>query len=216
VKTVKRRGRTATRTNDPERTKANIIQIATEEFSEVGYSGARIDRIADKMNTSKRMIYYYFGSKEGLYSAVLLEYYRQLRGAEADLRLDEKPPLEALAELMEFTFDYHAANADNVRLVMVENIHKGKHIKQMPTLEPINTSVIDTVGRICARGVAEGVIRADVKPWDVYTSIAALSFFNVSNRYTFSAIFNHDMISPEAAAERRAAVVDMMIRYVKV
>src|SRR4051812_39298187 len=109
VKKVKRRTGGTTRTNDPERTKANIIQIATEESSEVGSSGARIDRIADRMNTSKRMIYYYFGSKEGLYSAVLLEYYRQLRGAEADLRLDEKPPLEALQELMEFTFDYHAA-----------------------------------------------------------------------------------------------------------
>jgi AcrR family transcriptional regulator len=215
VRKPKRKGAATTRTNDPERTKANIIQVATEEFSEVGYSGARIDRIADRMNTSKRMIYYYFGSKEGLYSAVLLEYYRNLRGAEADLRLDEKPPLEALKELMEFTFDYHAANADNVRLVMVENIHKGKHIKQMPNLEPMNTSVIDTVGRICERGVKLGVIRAEVKPWDVYTSIAALSFFNVSNRYTFSAIFNHDMISPQAAAERRAAVVDMIIRYVK-
>lgn len=215
VQKPKRKGAATTRTNDPERTKANIIQVATEEFSEVGYSGARIDRIADRMNTSKRMIYYYFGSKEGLYSAVLLEYYRNLRGAEADLRLDEKPPLEALKELMEFTFDYHAANADNVRLVMVENIHKGRHIKQMPTLEPINTSVIDTVGRICERGVKLGVIRAEVKPWDVYSSIAALSFFNVSNRYTFAAIFNHDMISPQAAAERRAAVVDMIIRYVK-
>jgi AcrR family transcriptional regulator len=215
VRKPKRKGAVTTRTNDPERTKANIIQVATEEFSEVGYSGARIDRIADRMNTSKRMIYYYFGSKEGLYSAVLAEYYRNLRGAEADLRLDEKPPLEALKELMEFTFDYHAANADNVRLVMVENIHKGKHIKQMPNLEPMNTSVIDMVGRICERGVKEGVIRPEVKPWDVYSSIAALSFFNVSNRYTFAAIFNHDMISPESAAERRAAVVDMIIRYVK-
>lgn len=215
VRKPRRRSATASRTNDPERTKANIIQVATEEFSEVGYSGARIDRIADRMHTSKRMIYYYFGSKEALYSAVLLEYYRKLRGAEADLQLDEKPPLEALKELVEFTFDYHAANADNVRLVMVENIHKGRHIKQMPSLEPINTAVIDMVGRICARGAESGVIRGDVKPWDIYTSIAALCFFNVSNRYTFSAIFNHDMISDEAATARRAEVVDMVIRYVK-
>ena len=80
--------RAKTRTNDPDRTKANIIEIATHEFSEKGLSGARIDEIAERTRTSKRMIYYYFESKEGLYRAVLEDSYRRIRTIEASLDLE--------------------------------------------------------------------------------------------------------------------------------
>jgi AcrR family transcriptional regulator len=68
------------RVNDPEGTKRNIIEIATEEFAGKGFSGARVDDIAARTKTSKRMIYYYFGGKEGLYIAVLEAAYRNIRG----------------------------------------------------------------------------------------------------------------------------------------
>ena len=51
------------RTNDPARTMAGIMEVAYAEFAEKGLSGARIDEIAAATKTSKRMIYYYFGSK---------------------------------------------------------------------------------------------------------------------------------------------------------
>jgi AcrR family transcriptional regulator len=203
------------RTYDPETTKANILEVATEVFSEMGFAGARVDRIAAKTNTSKRMMYYYFKSKEGLYSAVLHNYYRSLRDAERGLRLETKPPLEALQELVAFTFNHHAANASKVRLVMVENMHKGRHMQDVPALEQINSAVIEVVAQVYARGVEEGVMRPGLDPWDIYASIAALSFFNVSNRYTISAVFKHDMGSPEAIAARTRATADMIVRYVQ-
>ena len=214
MKTIKRRGRAATRTNDPERTKANIIQIATEEFAEVGYSGARIDRIADKMNTSKRMIYYYFGSKEELYRAVLFEHYRRLRANDRGAALQEKSPMEALATLTRLTFDWYVDHASEVPLVMVENTHRGKHISSLPEFESLNSTAIELVRSIYESGVAAGVMRPGLRPIDIYITIASASFFNVSNRYTFKAIFGHDMSLKDEIERRREALTDTVLRYV--
>lgn len=200
------------RTNDPDRTKADILAVATHEFAEKGYSGARIDEIAERTNASKRMIYYYYGGKELLYRAVLEACYRRIRSVEEKVDLKTKPPRQALAELVEFTFDHHNQNEDFIRLVMVENIHHGQTIAQLPS--DINRPAIEKLRDICKRGVEEGVMRADVDPLDLHMSISALCFFNVSNRYTFSTIFNVDMVSPKAAARRRKQVTEMVLKYV--
>lgn len=202
------------RTNDPDRTRANIIEVATHEFSEKGLSGARIDEIAERTRTSKRMIYYYFESKEGLYRAVLEESYRRIRTIEATLDLEHKPPLEALAQHVRFTFDYQLANTDFIRLVMVENIHHGEHIAQLSQTQQANMAAIDTLRGIVQRGIDSGVFRKDLNPIDLHMSISALCFFNVANRYTFSTIFKVDMASPAETAARRESVADMVLRFV--
>ena len=199
---------------DAERTRAEILDVATQEFSRRGFRGGRINEIALKTRTSKRMIYYYFGSKEGLYQAVLFEHYRRLRGDERELDFDAKPPIEALTLLVHFTFDWYAAHAAEVPLVMVENIHQGAHIKKLPTIEPLNSRAISLVQRIYERGVREGVMRPGLRPIDIYISIASASFFNISNPFTFAAIFGHDMAAKDEFELRRAAVTDMIIRYV--
>jgi len=203
-----------TRTNDPDRTKANIIEVATHEFSEKGLSGARIDEIAERTATSKRMIYYYFESKEGLYRAVLEDSYRRIRSIEATLDLENKPPLEALAQHVRFTFDYQLANPDFIRLVMVENIHHGAHIAQLSSTQQESMAAIQTLRDILDRGKREGVMRKDLDPIDVHMSISALCFFNVANRHTFSTIFKLDMGSPAATAARRESVTEMILRFV--
>lgn len=202
------------RTNDPERTKADILEVATHEFSEKGLSGARIDEIAERTRTSKRMIYYYFESKEGLYRAVLEESYRRIRSIEATLDLEHKPPLEALAQHVRFTFDYQLANPDFIRLVMVENIHNAVHIAQLSSAQQSNMAAIETLRSIVKRGIAAGVMRKDLDPIDLHMSISALCFFNVSNRHTFSTIFKVDMVSLAATAARRESVTDLILRFV--
>ncbi len=211
-KTTKKAG--STRTNDPERTKADIIKVATQEFSENGYSGGRVDEIAERTKTSKRMIYYYFESKDGLYRTVLLEYYAKLRGAEQELHLDDKPVFEAIRQLVEFTFDWHQTHAEGVRLVMVENIHRARHLAALPSIEPVNSRVIQLVTSLLKRGEKEGLIRKGVDPMQLYLSIAALCFFNVSNRYTINTIFGHDMGEGAVMTERRKAVLDMVLRTI--
>ena len=205
----------ASRVNDPERTKGDIIAVATAEFAAKGLSGARIDEIAERTKTSKRMIYYYFGSKEGLYIAVLEDAYRRIRSIEGELDLEHLPPVEALGRLVAFTFDYQNANPDFVRLVMNENIHNGEYIARSKAIQKLNVPAIEALRRICERGRADGVFRGDVDPIDLHMSISALCFFTVANRPTFSTIFKHDMASPAALAGRRRITVDTILRYVQ-
>jgi AcrR family transcriptional regulator len=208
------RKRQPSRAKNPEKTRANIIDIATAEFAERGLSGARVDRIAARTHTSKRMLYYYFGDKDGLYRAVLLAYYERLRNSEVELDLRHQSPLAALQALVEFTFDYHMKHADIVRLVMVENMQKGRHVAKLPEVMPINTSVLDAVADICERGAREGSMRTGLDNFDLYTTIAALCFFNVSNRYTFRAIFKHDMADSKESAARRKSIWEVVRRFV--
>ena len=203
------------RTNDPARTMAGILDVATTEFANKGLSGARIDEIAAATSTSKRMIYYYFGSKEGLYLAVLEQAYGAMRRTEAQLHLDDLPPEDALRRLVEFTFDHHGSNEDYIRIVMNENIERGKYLAQSKIIQELNVPAISGIERIYARGLAAGLFREGLDPVDIHASISALSFFNVSNQYSFGQIFKRDTATPAARALRRASVVEMVVRFVR-
>jgi len=202
------------RTNDPARTMAEILEVATKEFADKGLSGARIDEIAAATRTSKRMIYYYFGSKEGLYLAVLEEAYRRMRQIENSLHLDGLPPEQALAQLVAFTFDHHNNNEYYIRLVMSENIQRGEFLAQSKIIQQLNVSAIEAIRKLYARGVAEGVFRKGLDPVDIHASISALTFFNVSNKHTFGLIFKRGKASTADIALRRTNIVDMVRRFV--
>lgn len=195
---------------------ADIIDVATREFSEKGLAGARIDVIAEAMRTSKRMIYYYFGSKEGLYVAVLEEAYRRIRHIESELHLEDLAPVQGLRKLVAFTVDYQLANPDFVRLVMTENIHRGEYLAQSKAIRKLNVPAIEGLRQLYDRGVAAGVFRAGLDMIDLHMSISALSVFNVANRHTFSLIFQRDLETPPALAARRDSIVDMVVRFVRV
>ena len=201
--------------NDPEGTRRNIVEVATREFASKGFSGARVDAIANRTRTSKRMIYYYFGGKEALYLAVLEAAYSNIRRTEATLDLERLSPEAALRTLVAFTFDYYTAHPEFVRLVMNENIMNGVHMARSKTIGKLNVTVIDALRRLLARGQADGTFRRDLDPIELHMSISALGIFNVANRATFSTIFKRDMASPRALAARRSEVVDIVLRHVR-
>ena len=205
----------APRTNSPERTMADILEAATREFADNGLAGARVDAIAAAMRTSKRMIYYYFGSKEGLYVAVLEEAYRRMRHIEAGLRLEDLPPEAALRRLVAFTVDYQRAHPEFIRLVMTENIHRGAYLRRSQQIHALNVPAIAGLRDVYQRGVAAGVFRRGLDPIDLHMSISALSVFNVANKHTFSFIFQHDLDSDAALVARRENIVEMIVRFVR-
>jgi AcrR family transcriptional regulator len=205
----------ALRANDPENTRRNILDVASREFAEKGFTGARVDEIAARTETSKRMIYYYFGDKEGLFVAVLEEAYKSIRAREAELKLDHLSPEDAIRALVGFTFDFQNDNEQFVRIVMTENIHYGAHLGSSRILQDLNVSVIDTIRSIYARGVAEGLFRPGIDEIDLHQTISALCIFNVSNRYTFSRIFKRDLTDPEVRARRRDSVIETVVRSLK-
>lgn len=203
------------RTNDPARTMAEILAVATQEFANKGLSGARIDEIAAATRTSKRMIYYYFGSKEGLYVRVLEEAYRRMREIESGLHLDDLPPADALRKLVGFTVDYQLAHPDFIRLVMNENMHRGSYLARSEVIQNLNVPAIEGLRRVLERGLADGVFRTGIDPVDLHMSISALSVFNIANRHTFSLIFQRDLESAAAQGARRDSIVEMVERFVR-
>jgi AcrR family transcriptional regulator len=205
----------ARRKYDPEHTKRNILDVATQEFSAMGLAGARVDQIAERTSTTKRMLYYYFESKEGLYEAVLDKVYGDIRALEQDLRVDELEPREGMKRLVEFTFDYHDKHRDFVRLVTIENIHGAKYIEQLKSFKTRNASVIKTIEDLLARGVSASVFRADTDAIDLHLMISSLCFHRVSNRYTFGTAFGRDPSHPRLRARHREMIVDAVLRFVR-
>jgi AcrR family transcriptional regulator len=200
---------------DRERTRQEILAAAREEFAQHGLSGARVEAIAARTSTVKRMIYYYFGSKEGLYSAVLEQAYAGIRSTKATLALADLDPLTALRRLVAFTFDYEDSHPDFVRLIAIENIHQAAYLKQLPTIQTMNADVIATLDAILVRGRATGVFAHDCSAVDLHLMISGLCFYRVSNRHTFGAIFGCDLSDPQMRERHKAMIVETITGYVQ-
>jgi AcrR family transcriptional regulator len=201
------------RQRDAARTKREILEVATREFADQGYAGARVDEIAARTRTTKRMIYYYFGGKEQLYVAVLEAAYAGIRAAERNVDVDHLDPRAAIRRLAELTFDHHEAHPDFIRLVSIENIHRGEHIAKFSSFPHLNSPAIELIGRILERGRAEGVFRRDVDAVDVHMLISSFCVFRVANRHTFGTIFDRDLLDPARRDHYRAMLGDLVVDY---
>ena len=197
----------------PEANRARILGAATAEFASRGFKGASMDAIAARTDTTRALINYYFGGKEQLYVAVLERVYAEIRVAETELDLDHLPPVDAIRCIVEFTYNYYVEHENFVRLVVAENQDKGRHMKKSVALRTVNRPIVDTLAAVIARGQADGIFRADVDPIDMHMSIAALGLFNVTNQYTFGAIFRRAMGAKGDLPRRRRMVADMILSW---
>jgi AcrR family transcriptional regulator len=204
---------TVDRSRDAERTKAEILAVAAHEFADKGYDGARVDEIAAKTRTTKRMIYYYFGGKEQLFIEVLERSYAVIRSIERDLDVEHLDPIDALRSLAELTFDHHESHPDFVRLVSIENIHRAEHIAHSTELAGLANPALDVLTRILERGRAAGYFRDDVDALDVHMAVSAFCVFRIANRHTFNAIFDRDMLDPARREHHRRMVGDLLVSY---
>jgi AcrR family transcriptional regulator len=196
------------RSRDPERTKQDILEVATLEFAANGLSGARVDAIAARMQTTKRMIYYYFESKEKLFSEVLERAYGGIRRIEENLDLNRLDPETALRRLVEFSFDYHDAHPEFVRLVAIENTHNAEHIRQSDAVRHTNRPALQVLKDLLERGYRQGVFKREVDPVDLHLMISALCFYRVSNRHTFGTIFDCELGEPRRKERHRRMITD--------
>ncbi|UAL30252.1 TetR family transcriptional regulator [Nocardioides rotundus] len=201
------------RVRDAERTRAELLQVATEAFSEDGYSGARVDEIAERTRTTKRMIYYYFGGKEGLYLAVLEAAYRGIRSAEQGIHAADLPPADAVRRIAELTFDHHHEHPAFIRLVSIENIHRGEHLHKLDSLRDLAAPASTLLEEVLERGRDEGVFRDDVDAVDVHMLISAYCVFQVANRSTFGYLFDRDMADPDVRARHRRILGDAVVAW---
>jgi len=197
----------------PEANRGRILAAAVAEFAARGFKGASMDAVAARTSTTRALINYYYGSKEKLYLAVLERVYAEIREAERALELDHLTPLDAIRGIVEFTYNYYVDHEDFVRLVVAENQARGRHMKKSAAMRSLNRPIIDTLGSVIVRGQTEGVFRPDVDAIDVHMAIAALGMFNVTNQFTFGAIFQRAMGAKGDVSRRRRIVVDIVLSW---
>ena len=205
---VKRTGRNA------DVAKADLIQSARREFAEKGFALAGIEAIAEPTGLNKKMIYHYFGSKEGLYIAVLEEAYVGIREMEESLGLDELAPLDAIQKLVEATWDYYVANPAFLALVNQENLMRATHLKKSGVVKMRTSTLLNRVQSVLDRGAADGTIRPGIDPMQLNHSIAALGFYYLNNRFTNAELYSFDHMAAEALATRRAFNVEFIMAFV--
>ena len=199
---------------NPTKSRAEILAAASQEFATRGLEGARVDAIARRTRTTRAMIYYYFGSKPGLYIAVLENAYRGIRDAEKTLDLGHAPPVEAMRRLVAFTLDYYQEHPSFVALVIAENQSGGRHIRKANRMHRLNSSIVDVISDVLARGAREGTFRNDVDAVDLHMTIASLGWFQIANRHTFGYIFGRDFASPRQIQRNKRLITDIVLRFV--
>jgi AcrR family transcriptional regulator len=200
---------------DAERTRKRILEAATEEFARYGLGGARVDRIAARSRANKRMLYYYFGSKENLFLAALEESYARIRSAERELDLEHRDPREALKRLVAFTWTYYVEHPEFLTLLNSENLHKGRHLRRSRRVREMHSPLVETLRGILRRGERDRLFRRGVDPVQLYISIAGEGYFYLSNRYTLARIFDRDLMKPRALAARARHNAKMILNALR-
>src|SRR3954470_19528335 len=206
---------TTDRQRDADRTRGDILDVATREFAARGFAGGRVDEIAEQTSTTKRMIYYYYGSKEQLFVAVLERAYAEIRAAEQTIDVDHLEPLAAIRRLAELTFDHHESRPDFSRLVSIENIHRAEHISGRADFAGLNSPAIELIERILERGYRDGTFRREIDAVDLHMMISAFCVFRMANRHTFGAIFSRDPADLALRDRYRQMLGDMVVDYLR-
>ena len=200
---------------DPERTQASILAAATQEFTAKGLNGARVDEIARRAGVNKRMIYHYFGGKEGLYLAALEATYTAIRSAEVGLRLADKDPAEGMRELVLFTWHYFIGHPEFLSMLGTENLHRAAYLKKSKRIRELHSPLIGMIANLLERGAKKGAFRRGVDPVDLYISIAGLGWFYLSNRHTLSTIFGRDLTVRAALDARGRHIVEVVLSFLR-
>ena len=195
-------------------TREKILKAATKVFAQHGYQGGSVDKISRAAKSVDRMIYYYFGSKEGLFIEVIEGIYRRMNEAEAQLKLNSLDPVKALGQVIEFVLGYYQNHPEFITLLNTENLLQGRHIKQSPRAAQYSSPAIAVIADVLARGQAQGLFRSDLKAREVYLLIVSTGYFLMSNRYTLSAFLGERVDTAQNMQAWKVFVTDTVLRTV--
>jgi AcrR family transcriptional regulator len=207
--------RAASRLRNPERTRATILRTATAEITAKGLNGARVDSIAKRAGVNKRMLYHYFGNKQGLYLAVLESTYAEIRAAEIGLNLTALDAIAGMRKLVLFTWQYFIDHPEFLSLLATENLNRAAYLKKSKNIRHLHAPLVGMIEALLERGAKQKIFRTGIDPVELYISIAGLGFFYMSNRHTLSTIFGKDLSKPARLAQRGEHIVEMVLAFLK-
>jgi AcrR family transcriptional regulator len=198
---------------DPEGTRRRILLAAAEEFANGGLFGARVDQIARRAETNERMLYYYFGSKEQLFTAVLEHAFCALTEAERTLDFADLAPVEAITRLAHFVWDYYRDHPEFLRLINNENLHEARYMQKSTRIREMISPIVATLGAILARGESAGLFRSNIDPLRLYVTLSGMGYYIVSNRFTLASTLGRDFSTPAERAEMIQLNTEMLLAF---
>jgi len=200
------------RERNSQKSKEDILKAAEIKFSEKGIYGTRVDDIANEANINKRMLYEYFGNKEELYRAVLVEVYSRLSKQEMILLSEDMCCIDAMKKIINLYFDFLKDNPAYVNLILWENLNKGEYIKDID-FSDIKDPVFNLFRKVINKGKEDSVFRSDIDTEQVILSLLTYSFSYFSNRYTLSKLLGRKLDTEESIKKRVETVTEMFISY---
>jgi len=169
------------RTRDADRTRAALLKAGLREFAQNGFSGGRLERIVKAAGCNIRMVYHYYGGKEGLYLAILEAASDQMRQAEAGLDIDLDRPLVGMLELMRFSYEFFERHPLVEALFRTEDLMSGKRAARLSPMAKDVQSRLRLIEDLIVSGQAKGLFRDDLDPIQIHMTITALSRFRLGS-----------------------------------
>lgn len=194
-------------------TRARILEAAKHEFAAQGLKDARIEDVAKRAGANRRMIYYYFGSKDALYLAALEGVYAELMNEERKIDVDNLSPAAAVTEIVRLKIEHYAQHPEFISFLNMENLYGARHLRHSKRIADFKAPLTDILARVLKRGQRSGLFRSDIDPVDLYISICALGYLYFSNKHTLGVIFGRDLTAPPAVKRRKDTITDMIMRY---
>jgi AcrR family transcriptional regulator len=202
-------------TSPPESTRERILRTAIIEFSEKGYSGARVLAICRKSRANPRMIYHYFGGKDRLYVAVLEHVLGELRAEELKLDFEYVSPVEGMMQLFDFTYEHFGKHPELIHILSGENLLRARFLKRSSKTPVVASPLIAMIGELLKRGEKARVFRRGIDPLQLYVAMVGFAYFHRSNAHTLSVIFKSDILTADWQAEHKRYAKEMMIGFLQ-
>lgn len=197
-------------TRNPDRTRKRLLVAATRQFSQRGYDGVSVDDIVDAAKVNKRMVYHYYGNKEGLYSEVLRDVFQRLSDLEIKAVETSSAPGEAITHILKVYFAFLDENPEFVALLSWENLNGGRFIKKHPDLLNKNP-VLRLLDKSVKQGIDQGVFEKGIKVKHLLINLISLCFVYHANRYTLSQSVGLDLQSRRVQEEGLAHAIHLVM-----
>jgi len=197
-------------TRNPDRTRKRLLVAATRQFSQRGYDGVSVDDIVESARVNKRMVYHYYGNKEGLYSEVLRDVFQRLSDLEIKAVEASPAPGEAITQILKSYFAFLDENPEFVALLSWENLNGGRFIKKHPDLLNKNP-VLRLLDKSVKQGIDQGVFEKGIKVKHLLINLISLCFVYHANRYTLSQSVGLDLQSRRVQEEGLAHAIHLVM-----
>ena len=193
-----RRGRPRQAVTQSRPVRMRLLHEATRLFAARGYDGVTVDEVVAAAQVNKRMVYHYFGSKDGLYMAVLERAYTGLRQSEEGMfppAIWNEPTREIVANVVAVYMRFFQTHPDVGRILLWENLQGGSHLRRVtPAIS--KSPMLPFLQRLVRKGEEDGSFRSGIDPQHLLVNLFGLCQIYFSNRHTMSHAIDLDLTDP--------------------